>query len=206
MPTAGSQARWALGVLLAVNLLNYLDRQVLYAVLPLLKTEFSATDAQLGALASAFMLVYMCAAPVIGYLADRSSRTAWIASGVGIWSLATVFSGLAGSFRQLVAARAAVGIGESSYGSVSPSFVAEYFPKTGARACSRFFRWRFRSAPPWDTLWGEWSAIVGGGGKHFIWPESRESSWRCWPPGCGIRKPQCKKNDPNHPACGNTSP
>ena len=176
---------------------------MLYAVLPLLKTEFSATDAQLGALASAFMLVYMCAA-VIGYLADRSSRTAWIASGVGIGAWRRI-SGLAGSFRQLVAARAAVGSG-INYGSVSPSFVAEYFPKNRRARVLAIFS---MAIPVWsgrDTLWGEWSAIVGGGGKHFIWPESRESSWRCWPPGCGIRKPQCKKNDPNHPACGNTSP
>src|SRR6185503_14428461 len=124
----GRGARWALGVLLAINLLNYLDRQVLYSLLPLIKEELHATDAQLGALASAFMLVYMCAAPVVGYLADRSSRVAWIASGVAFWSLATVFSGLSRSFGQLFAARAAVGIGESFYGSVSPSFVAEYFP------------------------------------------------------------------------------
>ncbi|MBI4423568.1 MAG: MFS transporter [Elusimicrobia bacterium] len=131
-PAAGTAvpgARAALLVLLSINLLNYLDRQVLYALLPLIQIEFGATDTQLGALASAFMLVYMCAAPPIGYLADRSSRTRWIAFGVGAWSLATVFSGLARSYGQLLAARAAVGIGESCYGSVSPSFVAEHFPK-----------------------------------------------------------------------------
>lgn len=127
--TNESKARWALSVLLAINLLNYLDRQVLYSLLPLIKPELQANDAQLGALASAFMLVYMCAAPVVGYLADRSSRVGWIAAGVGFWSVATVFSGLAGTFRQLFAARSAVGIGEAFYGSVSPSFIAEYFPK-----------------------------------------------------------------------------
>ena len=126
---AGSAARMALWVLLGINLLNYLDRQVLYALLPLIKTAFNATDTQLGALASAFMLVYMCAAPPIGWLADRSSRKGWISFGVGFWSLATVFSGLGRSYAQLFAARAAVGIGESCYGSVSPSFVAEHYPK-----------------------------------------------------------------------------
>ncbi len=121
-------ARSAFGVLLVINLLNYLDRQILYALLPLIKAEFSLSDARLGALGSAFMLVYMCAAPPIGYWADRSSRTRWIASGVALWSLATLLSGRAANYAQLFLARAAVGIGESCYGSVSPSFIAEYCP------------------------------------------------------------------------------
>ncbi|MBI4385892.1 MAG: MFS transporter [Elusimicrobia bacterium] len=125
-----SASRWALGILVGINLLNYLDRQILYALLPLIQADLGATDAQLGALASAFMLVYMCAAPPVGYWADRSSRKNWIAFGVGFWSLATLASGLAAGYRQLFWARAAVGIGESCYGSVSPSFVAEQYPKS----------------------------------------------------------------------------
>jgi predicted MFS family arabinose efflux permease len=118
----------ALLLLFFINLFNYIDRQVLYALLPLIKAEFLVSDARLGALASAFMLVYMCAAPPIGWLADRTRRTRWIAGGIAFWSVATCFSGLARGYAQLFAARAAVGIGESCYGSVSPSFVAEPFP------------------------------------------------------------------------------
>jgi predicted MFS family arabinose efflux permease len=123
-----SAARWALGLLLAINLLNYLDRQVLYAVLPLIKLDLKATDAQLGWLASAFMIVYMLAAPPIAYWADRTARNLWISLGVAVWSVATLGSGLASGYFQLFLARAAVGVGESGYGSVSPAFVAEHYP------------------------------------------------------------------------------
>jgi len=83
-----------LGLLFCINLVNYIDRQVLYALLPLIKVDMNLSDAQLGMLASAFMLVYMCAAPPVGYLADRGTRKNWIAAGIGLWSLATFFSGL----------------------------------------------------------------------------------------------------------------
>ncbi|MBI3298518.1 MAG: MFS transporter [Elusimicrobia bacterium] len=121
--------RTVLGILFAINLVNYADRQILFVLLPLVKAELAVSDAKLGALASAFMVVYMCAAPVVGWFADRGSRVKWIAGGIGLWSLATAFSGLARGYGQLFAARALVGVGESGYGAVSPSFVAEHFPK-----------------------------------------------------------------------------
>lgn len=113
---------------MAVNLMNYLDRQVLYSLLPLIQTDLSLSDAQAGGLASAFMLVYMFAAPPIGYWADKTGRKFWITAGVFLWSAATSLSGLASSYASLFWARAAVGIGESCYGTVSPSLVAEQFP------------------------------------------------------------------------------
>lgn len=125
---ASRAARWALGLLLAVNLVNYLDRQVLYSLLPLIQGSLSLSDAQAGRLASAFMIVYMLAAPPIGYWADRGGRRVWISVGVLLWSLATAASGLAYTYPALLAARAAVGIGEACYGAISPSFVAEHFP------------------------------------------------------------------------------
>ncbi|OGR89845.1 MAG: hypothetical protein A3J74_08510 [Elusimicrobia bacterium RIFCSPHIGHO2_02_FULL_57_9] len=123
-----SQPKHILWLLLGVNLLNYLDRQVLYSLLPLIQLDLLITDAQAGRLASAFMLVYMLAAPPIGYLADKNGRKFWITLGIGLWSLATAFSGLARNYSALFLARSAVGIGESCYGAVSPSFVAEQFP------------------------------------------------------------------------------
>jgi predicted MFS family arabinose efflux permease len=121
-------ARKTLVLLLTVNLLNYMDRQVLYALLPAIQKDLSLSDAQAGSLASAFMVVYMLAALPIGYLADRGGRKLWMAAGIGLWSLATAASGVARGFVQIFAARAAVGIGESCYGTISPSFVAEHFP------------------------------------------------------------------------------
>ena len=122
------RARYALAVLFGVNLLNYLDRQAVYAVFPQIKAELALSDAMLGVLASAFMGVYMSAAPVLGYLGDRWSRRRLSAWGVACWSAATAASGLAGRYDHLLAARAAVGIGEASYGACAPSLLTDYYP------------------------------------------------------------------------------
>ncbi len=121
-------AWWVLGLLLAINIMNYVDREALYSLLPLIQGDLKLTDTQAGSLASAFVIVYMIAALPIGYWADKGRRVFWMSGGAALWSLATGFSGLAAGYASLFAARAAVGIGESSYGSVSPSFVAEHFP------------------------------------------------------------------------------
>ena len=76
-------------ILFLLNLLNYIDRQVLYSVFPLLQSDLHLTDLQLGTLASAFMLVYMCYAPLMGYLADRINRPRLIALSALLWSGAT---------------------------------------------------------------------------------------------------------------------
>ena len=122
-----SSPAYVLAVLFSINLLNYIDRQALYAVFPLVKADLHLSDTRLGALASAFMLVYMCAAPVAGWWGDRTARNRWLAGGVGTWSVATIFSGLSRTYGQLLAARSAVGVGEACYGSLSYSFIAEYF-------------------------------------------------------------------------------
>lgn len=129
--TRGLRQAWmALGVLTAINLLNYLDRYVLSAVASDLQAApLSLSDAQLGQLQSAFMLVYMVAAPVFGRLGDSGSRTRPIAIGVGLWSLATVLSGLAQNYSQLVIGRAAVGIGEAAYVAIAPALLSDLFPQ-----------------------------------------------------------------------------
>jgi MFS family permease len=116
-------------VLTLINLLNYLDRYVPSAVLPQLKASgIVTTDFQLGFLAPGFVVVYMLAAPAFGYLGDRRSRTRPIAIGVALWSLATMWSGLSRTYWQLFASRAAVGIGEAAYATISPALLADYYP------------------------------------------------------------------------------
>ncbi len=154
---------YVLGLLFTINLVNYLDRQVLYALLPLIKVDLQLSDAQLGALASAFMLVYMCAAPFVGYLADRSSRKNWISAGIAIWSVATFASGLTRNYFQLFAARAAVGIGESGYGAVSPSFVAEYFTPEKRGRVLAFFSMAIPVGSALGYIAGGWI------GYHYSW-------------------------------------
>ncbi|HYL02468.1 MAG TPA: MFS transporter [Steroidobacteraceae bacterium] len=120
-------AVWALGVLTGVNLLNYLDRYIVSAIAPDLKQAMALSDTQLGWLMPIFMLIYMVAAPVFGTWGDRGSRTRPIALGVFVWSLATLLSGFARSYPQLLLGRALVGIGEAAYVAIAPALLADCF-------------------------------------------------------------------------------
>lgn len=132
-------AAYVLALALAVNLFNYIDRQALYAVFPLIKADLSLTDTQLGVLASSFMIVYMLFAPLAGYFGDRYSRPGGMGLSAVVWSLATMSAGCALSYPQLVAARSAVGIGEAGYGTMAPSYVSEwFFPGKRARVLALF--------------------------------------------------------------------
>ncbi|HUF34688.1 MAG TPA: MFS transporter, partial [Gemmatimonadales bacterium] len=123
------QYRWyALGLLAAINLLNYIDRNVIYALFEPIKRDLSLTDSQLGWLGSAYILVFSLAALPFGVLSDLRSRRAVIAGGVTVWSAFTFLSGLVQSFGQLFTCRAAVGVGEAAYGPAASSLVADYFP------------------------------------------------------------------------------
>src|SRR6476660_8847814 len=83
-------ARLALAVLTLTNFFNYLDRYVVSALVESLKrSELRLSDAELGALATGFILVYMLASPLFGTLGDRGRRPRLIATGVAIWSVAT---------------------------------------------------------------------------------------------------------------------
>ncbi len=125
-------AHTALWLLLAINLFNYIDRYILAAVLPQIKHDFLAGDpnqnAKAGLLFPAFLISYMCAAPILGWLADRVSRWLLVGISVAIWSLATGWSGLAASFTILLCTRAFVGIGEAGYGPAAPTIISDLYP------------------------------------------------------------------------------
>jgi len=95
-------ARSALILLLGINLFNYVDRQVLAAVEPLLRDHFKVSQAQMGWLATAFLLSYMVFSPAFGWLGDRYSRWKLVAVGVILWSAASGATGLAPTFLVLL--------------------------------------------------------------------------------------------------------
>jgi len=164
-PSAPSRraAYWALGLLTAINLLNYLDRYVIAPLGTDLKRDMALSDTQLGWLIPVFILVYMAAAPLFGAWGDRGSRTHPIALGIGIWSLATVLSGLAHGYPHLLAARALVGIGEAAIVAIAPSLLGDLFaPRLRARVFALF-----NMAIPVGAALGY---VVGGlVGQHFGW-------------------------------------
>lgn len=121
--------RTTLTVLTALNLLNYIDRSVLFAVQDLIKVEFPRSDSDFGLLTSVFFVFYMCAAPFMGPLARRFSRKWVIAGGAIIWSAATLLTAFTHNFTELLLRHTIVGIGEASFVILSPTVIADMFPE-----------------------------------------------------------------------------
>ncbi|ODT89400.1 MFS transporter [Phenylobacterium sp. SCN 70-31] len=127
-------ARYALGLLLLVYVINYVDRQVLSILIEPIREELGLTDTQIGLLSGlGFALFYAAAGLPIARLADRTSRKGIIAGCLALWSGATAVCGLAMNFPQLLVARAAVAIGEAGAGPAGHSMLADIFPH-GKRA------------------------------------------------------------------------
>jgi len=118
---------WTLFILTGLNLVNYLDRYVLSAVLPSLQPDLGINDGDAGRIVTAFMIGYFITSPFFGYLGDRASRKWLIAAGIFVWSLGTVLTGVATSFAMLLCFRVLVGLGEASYATISPSWISDTF-------------------------------------------------------------------------------
>lgn len=142
-PAAG--AGEVLVLLLAINVLNYFDRQLLGAVAEPVRREFHLGDGQLGLLSTAFTLVYAVAGLPLGRLSDGAGRGAALSraqvllGGVLAFSLATALSGLARGYGQLFAARLLVGVGEAACAPAAAALCGSLFPRERrARAMAVF--------------------------------------------------------------------
>jgi MFS family permease len=124
-----TSATAALLLLTGLNFLNYIDRNVLFAVQPLIAKEFHLDDAQVGFLTSAFFICYMVAAPLLAPLADRYSRKRIMAVGAFVWSAATLLSAITHTYDELLLRHVIVGIGEATFVAISPAFLADLFPE-----------------------------------------------------------------------------
>jgi MFS family permease len=166
-------------LLLTINLFNYIDRYVLAAVEPKIrehffpdaagrahgsaKEELAAAMAKTGSLATAFLLSYMIAAPVFGWLATRMSRWVLVGISVAVWSLASGASGLAGTFALLVLTRCFVGIGEAGYGPSAPTIISDLYP---VEKRGQVLAWFYMAIPVGSALG---YALGGLMTKHYSW-------------------------------------
>lgn len=118
---------WALvGALWIVAFLNYLDRILLTTMRDPIVGEFSLTDAQFGLLTSVFLWSYGIFSPFGGFLADKYSRRNVIIFSVGVWSLATVWTGYVSSFEEMIAARIVMGVSEAFYIPAGLALITDY--------------------------------------------------------------------------------
>ncbi len=121
---------YALALLTVINVVNYLERNVIFALFEPIKRDLNLTDAHLGWLGSAYVLVFSIAALPAGVLADLKSRSFMTALGVAVWSAFTSLGGLVRGFTQLLVCRAAVGFGGAAANAASTALVADFFTGT----------------------------------------------------------------------------
>ena len=123
--------RYALGLLLVVYVVNFIDRQVLGILLDSIKAELDVSDTALGFLSGfAFALLYSTLGIPIARWADRGSRRSIIAVALLVWSGMTALQGRATGFATLALARVGVGIGEAGCSPPAHSLIADLFPQS----------------------------------------------------------------------------
>ncbi len=127
-PVTSYQLR-LLAVLALINFVNFAARQVYVPLIPLLREHLHITDAQLGDLQTALLIVLAAASIPFGFLADRISRKVVIGIGILCWSLATFAGGFANSFIFFLIARSVVGLGEAAYAPAGQSMISGAFPE-----------------------------------------------------------------------------
>lgn len=108
---------------------DYMARQVLNAIFPLLKAEWALSDAQLGLLSGVVALMVGLLTFPLSLAADRWGRVRSLALMAALWSFATLFCAIATSYSQMLAGRLMVGVGEAAYGSVGIAVVISVFPQ-----------------------------------------------------------------------------
>lgn len=120
---------YALSLLFAANLFNYMDRMVISVVLPLIKADLDLSDTQLGVLTGiAFAVFYATFGIPIARWADRGTRRTIVSLAIAVWSAMTVLCGMAQNFLHMMLARFGVGIGEAGCVPPSHSMIADFFP------------------------------------------------------------------------------
>src|SRR5579864_2065742 len=121
-------AYWSLFVLVAMNILNFYDRQVAGAVVEPIRKEFSLSDTQLGLINTAFTVLYGFVGLPLGLLADKVSRKRLLASGIVVWAALTASARWVFSYPFLVAGRLGVGVGEAVCAPTATSWIGDLFP------------------------------------------------------------------------------
>lgn len=118
---------------------DHMARQVLNAVNPLLKAEWSLSDAEVASLSSIVALAVGLLTFPLSLAADRFGRVRSLFAMATLWSLATLAGATAQSYHQMLAARLLVGVGEAAYGSVGIAVVLAIFPVTMRSTLSASF-------------------------------------------------------------------
>ncbi|MBS1822795.1 MAG: MFS transporter [Acidobacteria bacterium] len=173
---ANPRTKWiTIGLLWFVFLFNYADRQAIFSLFPLIKTEMQLTDVQLGILGSCFMWMYALCGPFTGWITDRLSRKWLILGSLIFWSAVTAATAIAHSYTEMVWCRALGGLGEAFYFPAAMAMISDYHgPATRSRAMS----FHQTAVYAGSIMGGSVSALVG---QYSGWRSSFVAFG-----GCGI--------------------
>jgi len=145
-------------------LLNYCDRQAIFAMFPVLKTDLQMTDLQLGLTGTVFLWVYGLGCPIAGILADRFPKGKLVVVSLILWSLVTILTGLSTSATMLLGLRAAMGISEALFMPAAIALTSEATPQ----------KWRSKAVASLTT-----AQIVGiVAGASFGGSMAQSGQWR----------------------------
>src|SRR4030095_8954426 len=117
------------GVMFALMVIDYVDRQRVFSMLPHLKSHWNLSDGQLGGIVSIVSVMVAIGTVPLSLLADRWSRVKSIFLMVLVWSGATIACAYAQNYTQLLGMRSIVGLGEAAYGSAGAALLASLFPQ-----------------------------------------------------------------------------
>ena len=163
-PRPGILNPWLLVALLwIVGLLNYLDRQVIFSLFPLLETEFAASGLQLGLISTVFLWVYGLVSPFAGYIADRFGRVRVILVSLAVWSAATWATGHVASIPQMLWARAVMGISEACYIPAALALIVEVHSERSRSLAVGIHQSGLYTGVILGGVWGGWM------GDHYGW-------------------------------------
>ncbi len=115
-------------VLFSANFANFMDRQIVAALAPLLRSYWHLSDAQVGLLGSAFEVLYALGHVPLALLADRWLRRRVIALAMAVWSGAMAVTGAARSYAVLLFGRGVLGLGQAGYGPSALAWLSDVFP------------------------------------------------------------------------------
>jgi MFS transporter, ACS family, hexuronate transporter len=176
--SAGSRYRWLVCALLFfATTINYVDRQILSLLKPILDTELHWTNAQFGQVNAAFQAAYAVGLLGFGAFIDRFGTRLGYALSIAAWSLAAIGHCLVGSVSGFFTARVALGLGEGGNFPSAIKAVALWFPKRERALATAIFNSGANVgailAPaviPWLAFtWGWRSAFVAAGAAGFVW-------------------------------------
>ncbi len=170
--------RWTICALLfAGTTINYIDRQVLGILAPLLQTEINWTESEYGWIVTAFQVMYAVGFLIFGWFIDKYGTKIGYGISITIWSIAAMAHALAKTPFGFGVARAGLGFGESGSFPASIKTIAEWFPQRERAFAIGIFNSGTNigalAAPivvPWLTVTYGWqSAFIVTGAIGFLW-------------------------------------